>query len=343
MKPQSRIVLAGISSLARPVVLAAAAAACPRARVLEVPAVAAALAAPESPEPTLLVLTDPDEATAIAAAQATDAAGRPRWAVVILGGGLSHVAETIPRDEWNPPLLARAFRAALVQHELLGENLRLRGDLKTVAHRISHDLRTPVGCIFTGSHLLKVLPPTDTESIGAMIDNIEQSSAEISRIIDRVSFVLKASADPVIAANVPVGPVIEAVLKDLEPKIREAGATVEQPASWPEVTAVPNWLVTIWTNLLSNALQHGGPSPRIRLGWTRDAGDYRFTVADGGPGITDTMQPFLFQPFDLLHAQRAPGLGLSFVERLVRLQGGRCAYTAGPEGTAVFSFTLPAE
>ena len=38
---------------------------------------------------------------------------------------------------------------------LLQENKRLRGDLLTVARRISHDLRTPLGAIVTTGEIVK--------------------------------------------------------------------------------------------------------------------------------------------------------------------------------------------
>lgn len=340
---QIRLFLVRTSPAARPVALAAAAEAFPKVRIVEVETVEEASQTAAMRQPDLLVLAEPDEGEAARAIQAVDASGLPRWAVVILGGDLSDLAETVPPAEWNPPLLARAFRSALLQHELLCENLRLRGDLKTVAHRISHDLRTPIGCIYTGSHLLKVLPPEDASSIGALIENIEESSVELSRIIDRVSFVLKASADPSAPIKDEMGARVAAVVKELAPKIEKAGATVTQPASWPEVTGVPAWLETIWWNLLGNALDHGGPGAQVRIDWSLEAGEYRFTVADRGSGIPAAMTPMLFQPFDQLHARRTSGLGLSLVQRLAVLQGGRCGYERLPDESSVFYFTLPVQ
>ena len=43
----------------------------------------------------------------------------------------------------------------ITQDQLLRENARLRGDLLTVARRISHDLRTPLGGIITTSEMAK--------------------------------------------------------------------------------------------------------------------------------------------------------------------------------------------
>lgn len=338
----NRLFLVKMSPVARPVTLAAAAAAFPGARIVEVATVDEAAQHAPSRQPDLMVLADPDEITAARAVQAADSGGLPRWAVVILGGDVPDLAESVPASEWSAPLLARVFRAALLQHELLCENLRLRGDLRTVARRISHDLRTPVGCIHTSSSVLKVLPPDDAPAIGAMIQTIEDSSSELSRIIDRVSFVLKASADPSSPIKVAMGPLVGRVLQELASDIEQGAATILQPSDWPEVAGVAPWLEAIWRNLVVNALKHGGPATEVQLGWSVDGGDYRFTVADRGPGISAQREQMLFQPFDQLHQRSTPGLGLSLVQRLVSLQGGACGYARVADGSSVFHFTLPA-
>jgi histidine kinase/DNA gyrase B/HSP90-like ATPase len=66
-----------------------------------------------------------------------------------------------------------------------------------------------------------------------------------------------------------------------------------------------------------------------------------FSVANRGAEIEPAIQATFFRPFDQLHLLRAPGLGLSFVQRLVALQGGRCRYERLEDGLSAFRFTLP--
>ncbi|HWA11145.1 MAG TPA: HAMP domain-containing sensor histidine kinase [Opitutaceae bacterium] len=330
-----------IPSVVRPVVLAAVHAAFREGEIVEKASV-------EEAQRTvagggeLIVLVEPKAAAIAEAAQVTDGDGLPRWAVVVMGGGASELAETVGPEDWNAPLLARVFRSAALQHELLVENLRLQGDLRTVARRISHDLYTPVGCIYTSSQVLKIiLSPDGTPSIAVMVRNIEDSSAEISQIIERVSFVLRASADPCAPGPLDMGGVVAGVLRQLETELQKAGADVALPDAWPDIGGVPQWLHVIWWNLIHNAVRHVGPGVRIRLAWTKEDRGHRFSVVDRGPGIATAMQPGLFRPFDQLHLLPAPGLGLSIVQRLVALQGGRCGYQQETDGSSVFFFTLP--
>lgn len=334
------ITLVKMTTETRAVALAAAKEAFPEVEVREVDSFDA-IAPGEAPQRLeLVVLAEPDAALAAGAVQALSPAGRPRWAVVILGHGSSDVAEIVPPEEWNARALARIFRAVLLQHELLCENLQLRGDLRTVARRVSHDLRTPVGCIHTSSDVLNELPPDDPSIVAGITAIFKQSSAEISAIIDRVSFLIKASLEPLPPARVEMEDVVANTLRQLEPEIKRSGASLALPSGWPAVSGVAPWLQVIWSSLVENALAHGRGA-RVELGWEPDGDSYRFFVSDRGPGVPAGQQAALFTPFDQLHAGHAKGLGLPVVQRLLALQGGTCGYTAQPGGGARFHFTLP--
>jgi signal transduction histidine kinase len=341
MKPL-RLLLVRPSPVVRAAVRAAAAKAFPDAEITEIGRWEEAPPDGWPRRAQLLVLAEPDAAAATAATQAVDAGGLPRWAVVCLGGEGGNAAEAVPREEWQPALVARVFRAALLQHELLRDNLRLQGDLKTVARRIRHDLGSPIGCIGTSAHVVKVsLPPVVRESVAAMVQNIEESSGEISQILDRVSFLLRASAEPVPSVRVDMGGVVAGVLRELAAHLKNTGAEVARPEAWPEVSGVPPWLHVIWWNLLHNASVHGGPAARIQLTWEEVEDGYRFTVGSGGPPLDPVVRAHLFPPFDQLHLRPSPGLGLTIVHRLVALQGGHCGYERRPDGSSAFCFTLP--
>lgn len=223
--------------------------------------------------------------------------------------------------------------------QLLRENTRLRGDLLTVARRISHDLRTPLGGILTTGEMLKetlVENGVPTTLVAPIFDSAE----EMTKLIERVGFVLKASANPPVKERVPMGEVVFRVLQIWEGKIFKKNAAVSEPASWPEVNGVFSWLEIVWGNLLGNALRHG--KDPIELGWREENGNFRFWVCDNGGGVPREKRAKLFQPFDSLHEPDAPhGLGLPIVQRLMKLQDGNCGYEPRLEGGACFYFTLP--
>lgn len=231
----------------------------------------------------------------------------------------------------------------LTRDELLQENARLRGDLLTIASRISHDLRTPLGGIVNTGELLKEILVEKEPAAAALADSLFTSVDEMSKLIGQIRFLTKASADPKPKERVNMAEIISRVLQRLESRILKKSATVTQPDSWLEVDGVPDWLEFIWWNLVVNALQHTGQKTAIELSWQQVKAGFRFQVCDNGGGILPERCKRLFQPFHLLHEPDATGgLGLSIVQRLVELQGGNCGYEPLPAGGSLFFFTLPA-
>jgi signal transduction histidine kinase len=227
------------------------------------------------------------------------------------------------------------------QGQLLRENARLRGDLLTIARRISHDLRTPLGGIITTSEMLKEILAEKSPSSAQHIIPILDSVDGMSKLIERVSFVLKASANPIFKKRMKMDESVFRALQSLENKILKKNVTVSEPSSWPEVNGVSIWLEVVWWNLLVNALQYG--NGHIELGWREEKEGFRFWVGDNGGGIPMEKRDKLFQPFNSLHEpDAAQGLGLSIVQRLVELHGGGCGYEPRAEGGSCFYFILPA-
>jgi signal transduction histidine kinase len=334
------VYLVQLTESAREMAMQAAREALPRAQLVPARSVAEAAQLPGQGL-QLLILGNSTEADIGVAAQTLDARELPRWAVVCLGRTPSDLVETVPPEEWSVRLLARIFRSALLQHELLRENLQLRGDLKTISRRFNHDIRTPLGCINTVCSLLKELGITGSQSPRDPAAIIRDSTAEIAALLDRVTVVLRAASEPLPAAPVAMGPVVEKALQPLQPALERAGIKIRQPAEWPEANGVDIWIEFIWSNLLNNALLHGTRGGTIQLGWEARGPELRFWVSSAGL-VPLLYQANLFRPFHLLHQHTSAGLGLSLVERLVSLQGGRCGYEPADKDRALFFFVLPA-
>ena len=286
----------------------------------------------------LIVLGQPDTAATTIAKDGRS----PHHAVVILGDRTSGGIEAVPPKDWTVALLARAFRSALREQELIHENSRLRGDLKTIVRRVSHDLRTPLGCIFTTTDVLKEQLADQSGSAVEMVSIVKDSAVEISLVVDRVAFVLKATADPLPATVVDMAGIVSGVMRHLNPELEKIGAQIVLPPTWPDAEGVTSWLHVVWSNLLRNALQKSAPDGRIEITWQTDDDGFRFSVMDQGNGVTDHELAGLFSPFEDLHELYVRGLGLTIVQRLIALQDGRCGYEKSPDGRACFYFTLPA-
>lgn len=276
----------------------------------------------------------------ISAAMATlDHRGQPRWAVVSPPWDASPRAESAPADE-EVALLGNAIRVAVESLVLRRENARLRGDLSTIGRRLAHDLRTPLNSIAMANTALAE-PAVAADLAPHFHRSIKDAVSDSESLLQRVGVVLLASARPLALEPVDMEEIVWNARQQLDERIRFVGASVIAPPTWPVVSGVPSLLELIWVNLISNSLEHGGPSPRIEVGWQRGNAETRFWIRDSGPGVAFGHRSRLFYPLDRLSEFNAPrGYGLPLVHRLVELQAGTTGYVPEPAPGGTFYFTL---
>jgi len=116
----------------------------------------------------------------------------------------------------------------------------------------------------------------------------------------------------------------------------------------PQVTVLADDLLPeIFTNLIGNAANHGGPGVEVTI--TVEGADEEgmtlVTVADTGPGVPDEIKESIFARFEQGKSRGSgQGLGLSICRMLVTRYGGRIwvedRVPGRPEEGAAFRFTL---
>ena len=110
------------------------------------------------------------------------------------------------------------------------------------------------------------------------------------------------------------------------------------------VTADPDALRQIFTNLFDNALRHTAAGGRINVSVDRAPGGVSVAVADTGSGIAPEHLPRIFERFYRADPGRSreeggTGLGLAIVKHLVEAHGGRVeARSIVAKGTTVSIF-----
>ena len=115
------------------------------------------------------------------------------------------------------------------------------------------------------------------------------------------------------------------------------------------VTADPEALRQVLTNLLDNALRHTPPGGRISVSLESAPGGVTIAVADTGSGIAPGHLPRIFERFyradpGRSRAEGGTGLGLAIVKHLVEAHGGRVeAQSTLGSGTTILMFFPEAE
>lgn len=289
----------------------------------------------------LLALCHPATELVQQAIDAVDAEALPRWAVVVFGGADTDGADVpvLPPEDWNAAVAFHVFRAALALHTLRRERARLRGDLATLASRIAHDLRTPLGGIMTTAEMLREILEEEHPASAPHTTPILESAEGLAKLIERVSFFAKAAVSTEPPQRCDMGTVFWNAFQGIESRLLNSGATLHQPSRWPVVSGHPAWLECVWRNLLLNAVQHSEPGTRLQAGWLEDGDRLRFWLQNSR-GARIARLPEFF-PFHRLHEPGTTrGLGLPIVQRLIQRDGGRCGVEATADGVRFF-FVLP--
>jgi signal transduction histidine kinase len=148
--------------------------------------------------------------------------------------------------------------------------------------------------------------------------------------------------------RVPTARIVEAAISDTAAEARDRGIEIEASLPEPELHVLgdPEALRRGVSNLLANAVKHGGEQNSVNVSVSGVDGEVRISVADRGPGIPASEVPHLFEAF--YRGRRAreqqirgSGLGLSLVQQVAREHGGRVEVDSTPGKGSTFTLVLP--
>jgi len=107
------------------------------------------------------------------------------------------------------------------------------------------------------------------------------------------------------------------------------------------VSADPDRLRQVVTNLIENALRHASSSAPVRVHAERSAGGVRIAVRDSGPGIAAANVERIFRPGVRLSSAPGSGLGLAIARELTEAMGGTISVSSKPGRGSEFVVELP--
>jgi PAS domain S-box-containing protein len=215
---------------------------------------------------------------------------------------------------------------------------------------LAHELRNPLAPIWNGLSIIKRAKgdPQRIEQVGGII---ERQVGQLSRLVDDLLDVSRISTGKIELKKEPTNlvHVIGTAVEISRPHIEAAHhkLSISFPDESTDLVADPARLAQVFSNLLNNAAKYTRRGGRIDVTVEALEGELVVRIRDNGTGIAPEMLGKVFGLFTQVthpteHRQGGLGIGLSLVDGLVRLHGGRVeAHSAGLDQGSEFVVRLP--
>jgi len=215
---------------------------------------------------------------------------------------------------------------------------------------LSHDLRNPLNSIAASAGLLEHLGQSGTEAVG-WATQISTSAGVMARMISdlldytrtRLGAGMPVSASPMDLRSLGWQLVNEYQSAHPQRLIRFQSEG-DVSGDWD-----PDRLRQLVSNLLGNAIQHGGENTPVDLKFNGEKSDVVMVVHNGGPPIHPGELPRIFDPLVRGSSSGKPrrnrpgsiGLGLYIAREIARSHGGRIDVSSSEEAGTAFTVRLP--
>jgi len=210
------------------------------------------------------------------------------------------------------------------------------------AGMVGHDIRNPLQAIVSDVYLLREFlvnnPDSQTRSeVEESLDGIENNILYINKIVvDLQDFARPIT--PVIK-KVDLGVLFKDVLyKKAIPKNVEASSKVEDNTE--DLSADPELLKRVLTNLVNNAVQAMPNGGKLCLRACREKENIAITVQDTGVGIPEEIKAKLYTPL-FTTKSKGQGFGLAVVKRVIEALDGSVSFESHAGKGTTFKLSLP--
>jgi PAS domain S-box-containing protein len=246
------------------------------------------------------------------------------------------------RDEENNTLYFEGSMEDITQRKQAELGLReakLQSDIANRAKseflaNMSHELRTPLNSIIGFSEIIKneVFGPVGQRAYWEYANDIYESGRQLLKNINEILDVSRIEAGEryLNESLIDISSVIESCLGLMSSKIEANKMIVNNNlGSIPRIIGEELALKQILTNLISNAVKFTPSGGRLTISSEVEPnGQLRVSITDTGIGLDDAEITKALSPFgqiDSSHnrAESGTGLGLTLVDSLMKLHGGR--------------------
>lgn len=216
---------------------------------------------------------------------------------------------------------------------------------KDFINSFSHEFKTPIVSISGFARMLKRSDLTNMER-AEYLDIIIRESDRLASLATSVLALSRLENQTLLTGVAPFN-LTERLRRCVALLAGKWGAKCQKIVfNAPECTVRGDeeTLNQVWINLLDNAIKFSPEKTVIEITLTQNADGVTIRIRDHGPGISAETAAHMFDRFyqgDASRATEGNGLGLTIVQRIARLHGGRIEAENAAGGGAVFCVVLP--
>ncbi|MBQ8922748.1 MAG: HAMP domain-containing histidine kinase [Oscillospiraceae bacterium] len=247
---------------------------------------------------------------------------------------------------FSDPLGNNRYNIIIAQINKMADELSGVETLRTdFVSNVSHEMKTPLAVIQNYAALLRAPNLPDTDRI-AYAESVTDATKRLAALITNILKLNKLENQQIFpeAQQYNLSEQVCACLLEFESVWEKKEIEIETDIDEDViVTADPELLSLVWSNLFSNALKFTEAGGTVRVAVKRQGSGAAVSVSDTGCGIDSETGKHIFDKFyqgDTSHAARGNGLGLALVKRIIDITDGEIAVQSEVGKGSTFTVTV---
>jgi signal transduction histidine kinase len=253
--------------------------------------------------------------------------------------GESDLSRRVPTTQYNDEV----GHLALTLNRMLDRIESSVHQLHTITDSLAHDLRSPLTAI-RGKLEISLSTGTHSEQgepmIVSAIDELDRLTEFLNTSLDVAE--ARAEALRLTRSEIDLDELMRVMIDLYEPCMSERGLHMQlRSGGAVKLFADAALIHRAVSNLLDNELKHLPAACTILIYLQIEKGVATLMLEDDGPGFAEEVGREMFKQRVKGKDSSGHGLGLAFVEAVVRAHGGAVSASNRPEGGARLVITLP--
>ena len=251
--------------------------------------------------------------------------------------GEADLSSRVPTTQRNDEV----SQLAITLNRMLDRIERSVHQLHTITGSLAHDLRSPLTAVRAKLEMSLTAGARDeAESIVSAIEDMDRLTEFLDKSLDVAE--AKANALRLNRVAIDLDDLLRIMVELYEPSMSEKGLRVKLcSAGRLEVSADAALLHRMIANLFDNELKHLPALCTVTISLRAEEDAAVLVVEDNGPGFEPEVRSQVFERRVKGQNSTGHGMGLAFVEAVVRVHGGTIEASNRPEGGARLTITLP--